>query len=245
MVRYLLVGAGGALGAMARYALDGFILRLASPFFPSGTFVVNVAGCLIFGLIMGLADQRSGLTPTGRLFLLIGLLGGFTTFSTYTFETFELVRDGQVRARTSQRGRPGGGRVRRAVGRVRRSPRPPVRFAMKIPTEGKLLRVFIGEADRWHGRPLYEAIVEEARARGLAGATVWKGTLGFGAHSRMHTAKILRLSEDLPVVIEIVDAAEKIEAFVRERLDEMVQEGLVTLERAEVIMYRGPDKPRG
>jgi PII-like signaling protein len=115
---------------------------------------------------------------------------------------------------------------------------------MKIPTEGKLLRVFIGEADRWHGRPLYEAIVEEARRQGLAGATVWKGSLGFGAHSRMHTAKILRLSADLPVVIEIVDAAEKIDAFVRDRLDEMVQEGLVTVERAEVIMYRGPEKPR-
>src|SRR5512136_2078410 len=116
---------------------------------------------------------------------------------------------------------------------------------MKIPTEGKLLRVFIGESDRWHGRPLYEAIVEEARKHGLAGATVWKGSMGFGAHSRMHTAKILRLSEDLPVVIEIVDAPEKIEAFVREQLDGMVQEGLVTVERAEVILYRGPDKPRG
>ena len=115
---------------------------------------------------------------------------------------------------------------------------------MKIPTEGKLLRVFIGEADRWHGRPLYEAIVEEARKIGLAGATVWKGSMGFGAHSRLHTAKILRLSEDLPVVIEIVDAPEKIEAFVREHLDDMVREGLVTVERAEVILYRGPDKPR-
>ena len=115
---------------------------------------------------------------------------------------------------------------------------------MKIPTEGKLLRVFIGEADRWHGRPLYEAIVEEARKSGLAGATVWKGTLGFGAHSRMHTEKILRLSQDLPVVIEIVDAAEKVESFVRERLDEMVKEGLVTVERAEVILYRGPANPR-
>lgn len=115
---------------------------------------------------------------------------------------------------------------------------------MKIPTEGKLLRVFIGEADRWQGRPLYEAIVEEARTRGLAGATVWKGSMGFGAHSRMHTEKILRLSQDLPIVIEIVDAAEKIESFVRERLDEMVKEGLVTVERAEVILYRGPANPR-
>lgn len=115
---------------------------------------------------------------------------------------------------------------------------------MSIPTEGKLLRIFIGESDRWNGRPLYEAIVEEAKRRGLAGATVWKGFMGFGAHSRMHTAKILRLSEDLPVLIEIVDAAEKIEAFLPD-LDRMVTEGLVTLERAEVILYRGPEQPRG
>jgi hypothetical protein len=114
---------------------------------------------------------------------------------------------------------------------------------VSIPTEGKLLRIFIGEADRWQGKPLYEAIVEEARRRGLAGATAWKGFMGFGAHSRMHTAKILRLSEDLPVLIEIVDAAEKIEAFLPD-LDRMVTEGLVTLERAEVILYRGPQKPR-
>lgn len=112
---------------------------------------------------------------------------------------------------------------------------------MKIPAEGKLLRIFVGEADRWHGKPLYEAIVEEARLAGLAGATVWKGFMGFGAHSRLHTAKILRLSEDLPIVIEIVDGAENIEAFLP-KLDVMVQEGLVTLERAEVILYRAPDK---
>ena len=114
---------------------------------------------------------------------------------------------------------------------------------MRIPTEGKLLRIFIGEADRWHGKPLHQAIVEEARTRGLAGATVIKGFIGFGAHSRLHTSSILRLSTDLPVVIEIVDAAEKIEAFLP-TLDEMVQEGLVTLERAEVILYRAPREPR-
>ena len=114
---------------------------------------------------------------------------------------------------------------------------------MKIPTEGKLLRIFVGEADRWHGAPLYQAIVEEARKRGLAGATAWKGFLGFGAHSRVHTSAVLRLSIDLPVVIEIVDSAEKIEAFLP-MLDEMVQEGLVTLERAEVFLYRGPAQPR-
>ena len=114
---------------------------------------------------------------------------------------------------------------------------------MTLPKDGKLLRIFVGEADRWHGRPLYEAIVEEARKRGLAGATAWKGSMGFGAHSRLHTAKILRLSVDLPVIIEIVDASEKIDAFLPD-LDTMVTEGLVTVERAEIILYRGPDKPR-
>jgi fluoride exporter len=94
-LRYLLVGVGGAFGSIARYLLDGFVLRLASPYFPSGTFVVNAAGCLAFGLIIGFTDSRSLLTPTGRLFLLIGVLGGFTTFSTFTFETFQLIRTGE------------------------------------------------------------------------------------------------------------------------------------------------------
>lgn len=108
---------------------------------------------------------------------------------------------------------------------------------MKLLGEAELLRIFIGESDRWKGRPLYEAIVLEAKARGLAGATVFKGFMGFGAHSRIHTAKILQLSEDLPVMIEIVDSAEKIEAFLPV-LEGMVQEGLVTLEKVEVIRYQ-------
>lgn len=107
-----------------------------------------------------------------------------------------------------------------------------------------LLRVFIGESDKHHGRPLYEVIVNEARQRGLAGATVWKGFMGFGAHSRMHTAKILELSQDLPIVIEIVDAKDKIEAFLSV-LDGLVGEGLVTIEPARIILYRAPQHPRG
>ena len=90
-----------------------------------------------------------------------------------------------------------------------------------IPTDGKLLRIFVGESDRWEGRPLYEAIVLEARKRGLAGATVLKGFMGFGAHSRIHTAKLLELSQDLPIIVEIVDATEKIEAFMPD-LERMV-----------------------
>jgi PII-like signaling protein len=108
---------------------------------------------------------------------------------------------------------------------------------MKLPAEAELLRVFIGESDKHHGRPLYEVLVEEARRRGLAGATVLRGVLGFGASSRIHTAKILRLSEDLPMVVEIVDKPERIAEFLPD-LDNMVTEGLVTLERVRVIVYR-------
>lgn len=107
----------------------------------------------------------------------------------------------------------------------------------KLLTEAKLLRIFIGESDKYGGRPLYQVIVERARERELAGATVLHGVLGFGANSRIHTAKILRLSEDLPVVIEIVDEPERIAAFVAE-LDGLIREGLVTLEKVEVILYR-------
>ncbi len=108
---------------------------------------------------------------------------------------------------------------------------------MKLPAEAELLRIFIGENDRHEGRPLYEVIVEEARRRGLAGATVLRGTLGFGAHSRLHTAKILRLSEDLPMVVEIVDVPEKIESFLP-LLEDLIEEGLVTIETVRVIAYR-------
>jgi len=108
---------------------------------------------------------------------------------------------------------------------------------MRIPEDGYLLRIHVGESDRWEGRPLYEAIVRKARALHLAGATVLRGSMGFGAHSRLHTAKLLRLSEDLPIVIEIVDSRERIDELLG-HLDEMVTEGLVTLERVKVIKYR-------
>lgn len=108
---------------------------------------------------------------------------------------------------------------------------------MTLPEEAKLLRVFIGEDDKHQGRVLYELIVEEARRRGLAGATVYRGVLGFGANSRLHSAKILRLSEDLPVVVEIVDSEQKIEDFLP-WLDGVISEGLITLEKAQVIAYR-------
>ncbi len=108
---------------------------------------------------------------------------------------------------------------------------------MKIPAEGKLLRIFIGESNKWKGRPLYDEIIRLAKEKGMAGATAIKGFIGFGCKSHMHTAKLLRLSEDLPVIVEIVDSEEKINQFLP-HLDEMVTEGLVTLEKASVVMYR-------
>ena len=112
---------------------------------------------------------------------------------------------------------------------------------MQIPHEAVLLRIFIGESDRWEHRPLYEAIVLKARESHLAGATVLRGPMGFGKSSRLHTAKILRLSMDLPLVIEIVDTDEKIQSFLP-LLDEMMGGGLVTLENVKVVHYRsGPN----
>jgi PII-like signaling protein len=108
---------------------------------------------------------------------------------------------------------------------------------MMIPEDGCLLRIFVGESDRHQGKPLYEWLVLQAREAGLAGATVLRGIEGFGAHSRLHTAKILRLSEDLPIVIEIVDSAEKIEAFLPV-VDGAIDEGLATIEKVRVRLYR-------
>lgn len=108
---------------------------------------------------------------------------------------------------------------------------------MRIEGKGKLLRIFIGESDTWHHKPLYQSIVEKAREMGLAGATVIRGIEGFGAKSHLHTARILRLSEDLPIVIELVDQEDRIREFMP-IVDEMVAEGMVTLETVEVIAYR-------
>ena len=108
---------------------------------------------------------------------------------------------------------------------------------MQIPQDAVLLRIFIGESDRWKHQPLYEAIVLKAREMHLAGATVLRGPMGFGKSSRVHTSKIIRLSTDLPLVIEIVDSEEKINSFLP-ALDEMISGGLVTLEKVKVVHYR-------
>jgi PII-like signaling protein len=108
---------------------------------------------------------------------------------------------------------------------------------MRIPKQGQLLRIFIGERNKYDGRPLYEWIVLQAKQTGLAGATVLRGMMGYGANSRIHTSKILRLSEDLPIIIEIVDTRDKLTQFLK-HIDRAIGEGLATLEKADVQFYR-------
>jgi uncharacterized protein len=112
---------------------------------------------------------------------------------------------------------------------------------MTLPQEGYLLRIFVGENDRHGGKPLYEWLVTEARAHGLAGATVLRGVMGFGAHSKIHAAKIERLSEDLPLVIEIVDTRENLERFLSD-IDGAIGAGMATMEKAEVRFYRSENR---
>lgn len=113
---------------------------------------------------------------------------------------------------------------------------------MRLEGEGKLLRIFVGESDRWRGKPLYEEIVRLARQQGMAGATVLRGLEGFGADSHLHTARILRLSEDLPIVIEMVDTEDRIDAILP-LLDPMIGEGMVTVERVHIVSYRSSKSP--
>src|SRR5581483_8978154 len=155
------------------------------------------------------------------------------------------VLDAQPRDVPSRRGQGARSRSREHAGLVCGRPRGRLRgrrpcegAVTRLEGNGKLLRIFIGESDTWRGRPLYQAIVERVRAEGLAGATVVRGIEGFGADSHLHTSRILRLSEDLPVVIELVDTAERIDA-VMPLLDEMVSEGLVTTENVHIVAYRG------
>ena len=112
---------------------------------------------------------------------------------------------------------------------------------MHLPHDAMLLRIFLGESDRWKHQPLYEAIVLKARELHLAGATVLRGPMGFGANSRMHTTKLLELSTDLPIVVEIVDTKEKLETFL-DLIDEHILAGLVTLEKAQIRFYKADKK---
>jgi protein CrcB len=158
------------MGGVLRYLLSTWVHRLLdNPWFPYGTLLVNITGCLAIGFLASLAEDRAVFTSEARLFIFIGILGGFTTFSSFALETFSLART--------------------------------------------------------------------AKERGLAGATVLRGREGFGARSRVHTARILDLSTDLPIIVEIVDTLEKIDAFLPV-IDNAIKDGLATVEKVQIRFYR-------
>ena len=170
------VAAGSALGGVARYGLSGLVARSIGETFPWGTLVVNVLGSFLIGVVATLTgpDGRLLVSPVARQFWILGIFGGFTTFSAFSLQTLNLAQEGE-----------------------------------------------------W------------ARAGAFAGATVLRGPMGFGRNSHLHTAKILRLSADLPMVVEIVDAEAKVRALL-DAIEPMMGSGLVTLERVQVIRYGAP-----
>lgn len=181
-----------------------------------------------------------------------GICGGFTTFSIFSLETFRFIATQDYSMAAANvgvsvvawmlavwAGAVAASRLNRLPGARRPSPTGRTIMSLDMPREAQILRIFIGEDDEADGRPLYEAIVLKAREMQLSGATVLRGAMGYGHSSRLHTTKILRLSEDLPLVIEIVDSAEKIDSFLPV-LDKLMSSGLVTIETVRVLQYGDP-----
>jgi PII-like signaling protein len=229
--RYVLIFLGGAVGSVLRYSLGAWVQHLGGSGFPRSTLFINVLGSFLIGLLLRFSAE-------GALFVGHGSVWGFYHFLYPELGNPNLdAKQPVVPGTALWAGQPVAGAAGGFYGVLAGRTDGGVKEEnMKLEGEAKLLRIFIGEADKWHGRPLHEALMDQARAWGLAGASVFKGFEGYGAHSRIHSAKILQLSEDLPVLVEIVDTEEKIRAFLPV-LDAMVQEGLVTMEKVEVIRY--------
>ncbi|OWY17128.1 hypothetical protein B6V73_09825 [Thioclava sp. JM3] len=249
---YAFVAAGAAIGGVGRALVSQAAIELAGYGFPWGTLIVNVVGSFVIGFYATLTEPGGRFTVSARMrqFVMTGICGGFTTFSVFSLETFHLlsarhwslagvnigfsiltwmlaVWTGAVLAESLNRLRGD---------RSATSSMEEETMDMDMPRNAQALRIFIGEDDQNQGRPLYEAIVLKAREMHLAGATVSRGALGYGHSSRLHTTKVLRLSEDLPLVVEIVDSEEKIAAFLPE-LDRLMTSGLVTIETVRVLQY--------
>ncbi len=242
------IAVGSALGGVSRYLLGGLIQRLLDTTFPAGTLVVNVTGSFLLGTFLRYALDTPTLTPELRAFLTIGFCGGYTTFSTFSYESVALFEEGDwTRAAMYVTLSLVLSFLAMVLGfAAARGARLPAGRALSgqkgngmsgVAGERTLMRIHIGERDRHDGRPLYEAIVRLLRERQFAGATVFRGIMGFGASAGIHTEKVLRLSLDLPIVVECVDTEERIQAILPE-LDRMIGGGLITLERARVILYR-------
>ena len=241
MAAYLWIAVGSALGGVARYWCSGVAARLIGETFPWGTIIVNIVGSFIIGFFATLTgpDGRVFADTLTRQFVMIGILGGYTTFSSFSLQTLSLVQDGEWWL--------AGANIALSVvaclvavwlGFVLAASinSLEVDLTMALSRDAVLLRIFIGEDDKADHRPLYEAIVLKAREMHLAGATVLRGPMGFGHSSVLHTTKIVRLSQDLPLVIEIVDSEEKINGFV-DAIEGMMGSALVTTEKVKVVQY--------
>lgn len=253
MSEALAIAMAGALGAPARYLLDRLVQQRVATVFPWGTFVINASGAFLLGLVTGLA-LHGGLGPLPRAALGTGFCGAYSTFSTFTYETVRLVEDWawweaavNVAASLGLGLLAAGAGLGVALSRLSRSDAwcrlnpvrsSPGRTAVRLHGHAKRLTIYCGEADHHGHLSLVTAIVERARDEGLAGATVLRGIEGFGASSHLHTTRILSLSDDLPIVIDIVDDEDRIRAFLPV-VDEMIADGLVTVQDLDVVAYRG------
>jgi len=233
MAAYLWIAVGSALGGVARYWCSGVAARFMGETFPWGTIIVNIVGSFIIGFFATITgpDGRIFADTLTRQFVMIGVLGGYTTFSSFSLQRMVVGR----RQRRPFRGRLPCRSVVRLCARSF-DQLVEVDLTMALSRDAVLLRIFIGEDDKANHKPLYEAIVLKAREMHLAGATVLRGPMGFGHSSVLHTTKIVRLSQDLPLVIEIVDSEEKINGFV-DAIEGMMGSALVTTEKVKVIQY--------
>ena len=241
----LLLSLGAILGANARFWVGVWAATWLGTGFPFGTFLVNVTGCFLIGLFNGLGETRLPLTPELRLFFAVGFLGAYTTFSSFGFESINLLRGRQFVAGCPQhRGQydfglagsrggivPGAADWVNGIDTIQKS-----REMMQIQGEAQRVTIYIGESDLVRGANLYTAILELLRREGAAGATVTRALAGFGARSRIHTANIETLSADLPIRIEWVDIPERVERLLPQ-VRRLVNDGLITQETVQVVQY--------
>ena len=243
MPRLFWICLAGAAGTAARHLVALWSAQRLGAALPYGTLIVNVSGCFLIAVVMHVA-MANAWPATLRVALTVGFLGGFTTYSSFNYETTRMLEEGATGAATTERAPHAGGRIRGRLDRPDGGAPADRTMTMRIlDGEQALVRIFLGESDLWHHRPLARALLERLRAEGFAGATVIHGVAGFGASSVIHTANLIELSADLPVLIEVVDDQEHVDRLLP-ILDEMLTGGaLVTIEPVRVLRYAHRAKP--